>query len=85
MSAVAFSIGAKGYVAVSMLDRQESPRDDFWMYDPTANNWTKKADVGGGLHWFGSGFAVGGKGYVGRELGNTYDDQKKDFWEYPPE
>lgn len=85
MSAVAFSIGSKGYVAVSVYDHQDSPRDDFWMYDPATDFWIKKADVGGGLHWFGSGFAIGNKGYVGLGTGNTAVDLKNDFWEYTPE
>lgn len=37
MSAVAFSIGSKGYVAISRHDQQSSPTNNFWMYDPATN------------------------------------------------
>jgi hypothetical protein len=55
------------------------------MYDPAFDTWTKKADVGGDLRWFGSGFAIGNRGYVGLGTGGTFAQQKKDFWEYTPE
>lgn len=85
MSAATFAIGNKGYVALSIYNGATSPKNDFWMYDPSTNTWTKRADVGGGLRWFGSGFSIGNKGYVGLGTGNTIYQQKKDFWEYTPE
>src|SRR5215203_418000 len=85
MSAAAFAIGNKGYVAVAVAKTPADPKNDFWMYDPGTNAWTKKTDVGGGLRWFGSGFAIGNKGYVGLGTGDTYAQKKKDFWEYTPE
>ena len=84
-SAAVFSIGTKGYVGVSVTKNPPEPKNDFWMYDPALNTWTKKTDVGGGLRWFGSGFAIGDRGYVGLGTGNTFAQQKKDFWEYTPE
>jgi hypothetical protein len=85
MSAVAFAIGNKGYVAVSKVKDPPEPKDDFWMYDPATNTWIKRTDVGGGLRWFGSGFAIGNKGYAGLGTGSTIYQHKKDFWEYSPE
>jgi len=85
MSAVAFALAGNGYVAVSAFDRDKNPKDDFWMYNPATNAWTKKADVGGGFRLFGCGFAIGNKGYVGLGTGNTVFDEKRDFWEYTPD
>jgi hypothetical protein len=85
MSAVAFSIGGRGYLALALNKTPTGPKEDFWMYDPAANAWTKKADVGGSLRWFSAGFAIGNKGYVGLGTGNTESDEKRDFWEYSPE
>ena len=84
-SAAVFSIGNKGYVAVSVTKNPPEPKNDFWMYDPVVNTWTKITDVGGGVRWFGSGFAIGNRGYVGLGTGSTFAQQKKDFWEYTPE
>jgi hypothetical protein len=74
-----------GYVALKAVNKQGTPKNDFWMYDPASNTWTNKADVGGGVRWFATGFAIGGKGYIGIGTGNTAADLKNDFWEYTPE
>ena len=46
--AVGFSIGGKGYIGTGAI---WSPTwiyyKDFWEYDPVANTWTQKEDVGG--------------------------------------
>ncbi len=85
LSAVAFSIGGRGYLALALDKTPAEPKEDFWMYDPATNAWTKKADVGGGLRWFSAGFAIGNKGYVGLGTGNTESDEKRDIWEYSPD
>ncbi len=54
------------------------------MFDPVANSWINKKDIGGGLRLFGVGFAINGKGYIGLGTGATADEVKKDFWEYNP-
>lgn len=89
VSAVTFTIAEKAYVALGVASNNpnntSAERADFWMYDPALNQWTKKADAGGGVRWLGSGFAIGGKGYVGLGTGSIEDNVKSDFWEYTPE
>lgn len=80
--AVGFSIGNKGYIGTGYRDINQSingPTTDFWEYDTVLNNWTQKADLGGGPRQYAVGFGIAGKGYVG----TGYDGSpKKDFWEY---
>ncbi len=73
-SGIGFSIGNKGYIAVSH-------QKDFWEYDPSSNIWTQKADFGGTARYGAVGFSIGDKGYIG--TGNDGAD-RKDFWEYDP-
>jgi hypothetical protein len=54
----------------------------FWEYDPIADTWTQKADVGGGNRSDGVGFSINGKGYVCS--GDVNSVAKKDLWEYDP-
>lgn len=52
----------------------------FWEYDPFYDEWTRKADAGGGTVE-GVGFSIGDKGYIGTgfdHLGRKHDY----FWEY---
>src|SRR5437016_3401978 len=82
-SAVAFSIGSKGYIGTGAYD---SVRKDFWEYDPSINSWTQKADFGGTARRDAVGFSIGNKGYIG--TGNEVmedSSSKKDFWEYNPD
>ncbi|TAL62067.1 MAG: T9SS type B sorting domain-containing protein [Bacteroidetes bacterium] len=80
LTAVAFSIGTKGYLGLGYGGGYHS---DFWEYDPVSDSWTQKANFGGGAHNFSVGFSIGTKGYVGTGTdvsNNTVDD----FWEYDP-
>ena len=70
-----FSIGTKGYILLS-------GSKDFYEYDPSNNQWTKKADFGGVARYRSVGFSLGGKGYIG--TGWTGAALLKDFWEYDP-
>jgi N-acetylneuraminic acid mutarotase len=80
-SAVAFSIGDKGYVGTG-VDSLYVKLSDFWEYDTTANVWTKKKDYAGLQTYMASSFSIGSKGYIG--LGHSGEDYKKDLWEYDP-
>ncbi|MBI3502490.1 MAG: gliding motility-associated C-terminal domain-containing protein [Bacteroidetes bacterium] len=79
-SAVAFTIGNKGYLGTG--DDVFKTFDDFWEYDPIANSWTQKANFGGGVREFATGFATGTKGYIGTGFDSNND--YNDFWEYDP-
>ena len=90
--AVGFSIGAKGYIGAGRIDepKQGAPAydfkfKDFWEYDPVADKWTQKEDIGGTLGKvvaFAAGFTIGNKGYVG--TGHDLTAFIKDFWEFDP-
>ncbi|MGB5218448.1 MAG: hypothetical protein WBN66_09115 [Smithella sp.] len=90
-SAVAFSIGTKGYVGTGYDGTNYY--NDFWEYDPATNVWTLKADLGAttptgagvderadavGFSIMSS--ATAGKGYVGTGYDGT--NYYKDFYEY---
>ncbi|WP_276503096.1 IPT/TIG domain-containing protein [Terrimonas pollutisoli] len=81
-----FVIDKKIYLGVGIydLDAVDGQRKNFWMYDPTANTWINKTDIGGGFRVFGQGFTINDKGYIGLGTGETTVDVKKDFWEYTP-
>jgi len=81
--AVGFSIGNKGYIGTGMvyLNGSYSTRKDFWEYDPIADSWTQKADLGGPARSAAVGFSIGQMGYIGTGAGSTY---LIDFWAYNP-
>lgn len=56
---------------------------DFWMYNPTNNTWTKKADFGGNKRQDAASFAINDYGYIGSGL-SDYMAPTKDFWKYDP-
>lgn len=78
--AVAFSIGAKGYLGTGI--GLFAYFEDFWEYDPSTNSWTQKANFGGGFRELAVGFSIGNYGYVGT---GAYGPTKyNDFWQYDP-
>lgn len=46
------------------------------------DEWTRKADFGGGVRICATGFSINGKGYLG--MGNDSTIYHKDLWEYNP-
>ncbi len=81
---VGFSIGNMGYVGLG-YDTSAVPKKlgDFWQYDPSADNWTQKANFGGGGRITAIGFCIGNRGYVG--MGDPPGGgASKDFWRYDP-
>lgn len=97
--AVGFSIGNKGYIATGTRKRAvlnfvtDSLMRDVWEYDPTADNWTKKADFGGVVRaravafvlnkkaYLGSGENVGSIGVMVSDIPNRV---ASDFWVFDP-
>jgi hypothetical protein len=83
-SGVAFSIGDKGYMGIGWIHQQEKNTPMLFEYDPSTDQWTRKADFPGTLRSNTVFFSLpNGKAYVG--LGTTLDYQYlKDLWEYNP-
>jgi hypothetical protein len=84
-SAVGFSIGSKGYIGTGFSSNStpNTADRDFWEYDPAANTWTQKADVGETGRDSAVGFSIGSKGYIGMGYANSSGSSgMQDFWEY---
>lgn len=81
-TAVAFTIGTKGYFGIGLSN--SSYVQDFWEYDPASNTWTQKADFGGGPRGFAVGFSIGNFGYAGTGTNNSFVTWFNDFWRYDP-
>jgi CARDB/Galactose oxidase, central domain len=79
-SAIAFSIGNKGYVGGGM--DSTVTKNDFWEYDPQTNVWTQKANIGGSVRSDAFAFSIGNKGYVGGGTDGAF--VLNDFYEYNP-
>ena len=58
-----FSIGNKGYVNAGGSDnRGNTHASSFWEYDPTTDEWSKKAQYP--MHGLSVAFSIGNEGYV---------------------
>jgi type IX secretion system substrate protein len=55
---------------------------DWWEYNPVANQWTAKANFAGGQRALAVGFYAGFYGYVG--CGNGPSGDMSDLWLYDP-
>ncbi|OJJ17945.1 hypothetical protein BKI52_29250 [marine bacterium AO1-C] len=89
--ATSFVINNKGYVGTGKLQRTLSSEStwytDLWEYDPSTDQWTKKADFPGTARTSAVGFSVAGKGYIGTGDANNGSDNlgaQEDFWSYDP-
>ncbi len=80
-TAVAFTIGAKGYFGTG-FGNAGVYFQDFWEYDPTLDTWTQKANFGGGVRGYAVGFSIGNFGYAG--TGQDAAVKNNDFWKYDP-
>ncbi|MCY7421507.1 MAG: T9SS type A sorting domain-containing protein [Chitinophagaceae bacterium] len=79
-SAVAFSIGNKGYVGTGL---ENTEKNDFWEFDPTANTWLQKASFAGTPRYGSVGFSIGNKGFIGTGA-DLQGIRTNDFWQYDP-
>lgn len=80
MSAVAFTIGNKGYLGTG--HGTATACEDFWEYDPATNVWTQKVNFGGGRRGMAVGFSIGNFGYIGTGDYNNANYNYKDLWKY---
>jgi N-acetylneuraminic acid mutarotase len=81
-SAVGFSIGNFGYIGTGQTNMGST--NDFYQYNPIANQWVLKSPVGPTTRQEAAGFAVNGLGYIG--TGDDYSSGNNfgDMWEYDP-
>ncbi|QEC66909.1 T9SS type A sorting domain-containing protein [Panacibacter ginsenosidivorans] len=81
--AVGFAIGSSGYLGTGYWTdtwgEMETHYKDFWEYDPETNNWTPKADFGGGERRNAVGFSINNLGFMGMGIGGF-----QDWWKYTP-
>jgi len=84
ISAVAFTIGNKGYAGTGMVGPESAKKgsNDFWEYNPEKNSWTQKTSFPGGIRYGAIGFSINGKGYIA--LGADQNTYYNDLWEYDP-
>jgi hypothetical protein len=75
-TAVAFSIGNKGYVGTGVASSY-CRFQDFWEWDEATNVWTQKAPFAGPARSYAAGFAIGTNGYIG-----TGGSGSTDFWQW---
>jgi N-acetylneuraminic acid mutarotase len=79
--AVGFAVNGNGFVGTGFDG--ENKLNDFWKFDPTAEEqWTRIADFGGASRWGAVSFSIDSLGYVG--TGYSDDGDKNDFWKYSP-
>ncbi len=85
--AVGFTIGNKGYLGTGLGNDPFQRLNDFWEYDPSTQQWSEMAPVGGENgegRSSGLGFSINGKGYTGLGRGDS-NSYLSDFWEYDPD
>lgn len=82
ISAVAFSIGEKGYITTGEYELNNSTvyTKDLWEWNSATNVWTQRVDLPGAARSGATGFAIGRRGYVG--TGGNEAGLMRDFWEY---
>jgi hypothetical protein len=81
--AVGFAIGGKAYVGLGF---ENDVRRDFWQYDPSSRQWSKKMDFPGEgrLDYFYTADDSKGNGYVGFGFSavNLQFKSYDDIWQY---
>jgi N-acetylneuraminic acid mutarotase len=72
-AAASISVGSKGYFGTGTWWSQNSDQflNDFWAYDPTSNNWERKADYPGGITHDPIAFAYNNEPYIGLGTDNN--------------
>ena len=93
-TAVGFSIGEKGFVALGQKQDFRIASRELLEYDSKEDKWIKRESIPGSLRFSATGFSVGGKGYVGlgREdyegyrINGVYVPERalNDFYAYTP-
>jgi N-acetylneuraminic acid mutarotase len=90
MNATGFAINGKGYLGLGW--DEDAPGsgltelNDWWQYDPVADQWTKKGTFPGSKREGAEGFVIDGLGYVisGTHYANGQGNFGKTVWQYNP-
>ena len=87
-NASSFIIDQKAYVCGGRVHSGNNgynsvPSNAVWQYDPSTNEWTKKASLPGDRRNLGFAFSHNGKGYAGLGI-NGENNQLNDIYEYDP-
>lgn len=82
-AAVSFVINNKAYIGTGVDSTTQQVSNDFWEYNPSLNQWTRKADFPGEARAYASGFSIGSKGYIGTGISGQ-SNPLSDFYEYDP-
>lgn len=87
-SAVAFAIDNKGYIALGKTKHDSGYLNDCWVFNPSNNSWTRKADFPGKARVKAVANTVGGSAFVGLGFAEVQVYQGHgyltDFWKYEP-
>lgn len=78
-NAVGFSLDGYGYVGTGFDGL--NIYNDFYQYDPVANQWNPKASFPGGARYDAVGFGLQHKGYIGTGYNANW---MNDFYQYDP-
>lgn len=83
--AIGFAIDGKGYFGLGNYSSNGVfyYLDDFWEYDPIANQWSQKGEFPGGERYGALGLATETKGYILAGYNGSQDETS--VWEYSPE
>lgn len=80
---VTFALNGFGYAVTGSTNNSLQIRtDDFYRYDPIADEWTVLDDFPGDARSFAIGQAYNGKGYLG--FGASTNEFLRDIWEFDP-
>ncbi|MFZ1688261.1 MAG: kelch repeat-containing protein [Flavobacteriales bacterium] len=82
-NAVAFTIGAYGYLGSGDIATLTPGVSNFWRYDPATDTWIERAVLPGGSRTLATGFAINGSGYIGSGR-NSSNQEMDDFYAYDP-
>jgi N-acetylneuraminic acid mutarotase len=83
---VTFSIDGKGYLLGGANPESNKMFKDFYVYNPTFDDWTQLDDYPGPPRGFGYGVVVDGKAYVGTGIVEGSEIPfGNDLWEFDPE
>jgi len=76
-----FEANGKIYYGLGRL-QNNTYSNALWEYDPSNQQWTKKANFPGGGRFYATGFSINNKGYVG--MGRDGSSNYNDLYEYNP-
>jgi hypothetical protein len=82
---ISFVLNNKVYVGLGKTYNSYPTQmyDDFWIYDPVTNIWTRDTVLPGGARYNSISFVINNKGYMGFGF-NIVGNFQNDFYEFDP-